>query len=591
MRKARVFLAPARFDQAHVSTAIDSQLQILRPKHHWFGKIKKISNRCYNRLFKFRRDGQCTQTQQARRTCYAHWEPMPDQVMKLQLLGQVSVCVADRPIVLRTRKSLGLLAHLALESSTSRSELAELFWGDMTEEDARMNLRRELGRIKQAGFEHVTTRGSSLALPETLECDVLAFQQAVRNERWLEALNLYRGAFLDGLKSEGQSMFNDWLERTRARLQDQYLEVLQGRATELEHEHKLPEALALCLKSLELDDLSEHRYRFVIRLQGLLGQRETAIKSNQRLTEMLEREFGLQPLPESAQLMDRIRAVPSHVRINSSPAPNPIQTMPLVGREQVWAQLESIWEKGKFIFLAGEAGTGKTRLILEFMDSKGPFGFLDGRPTDRDQPYSTVVRSMREIFVRRPDVQLEPWMRQALSHLLPELGVGKHIEVIQSEEELLRLYEAIGLLSYSVSNNAAAICSDDFHFWDDATLRATAYGAMKAMNAGQSSKVFTNYRKSELSPFTRGILDNYLQMGFAEEIELKPLTELQTWTWCVNFPAAAPNVSPNAFTMSQAATRSTRSRSCAICSTSAYSRFGMGNGTPPLMRTLPITAN
>jgi DNA-binding SARP family transcriptional activator len=452
---------------------------------------------------------------------------MNDNPLELQLLGQATVITHGRGITLRTRKGLGLIAYLALEGSTSRGALAETFWGTMNDEDARMNLRRELGRIKQTGFAHVATQGSNLGLPINFECDVSSFQQAIRNERWLEALNLYRGAFLEGVQSEGQSLFDDWLMQTRAQLQDQYLEVLQGRATELEHEHKLSEALALCLKSLALDDLSEHRYRSVIRLQGLLGQREAAIKSYQRLTEMLKREFGLQPLPESVGLMDQIRAV-SSVRVASSPAPNPIQTMPLVGREQVWAQLEAAWAKGKFIFLAGEAGMGKTRLMLEFMASKGPFGFLDGRPTDRDQPYSTVVRSMREIFVRRPDVQLEPWMRHALSHLLPELGDGKPVAAIQSEEEQLRLYEAIGLLSYSASNNAAAICSDDFHFWDDATLRATAYGAMKAMQAGQSSKVFTNYRKSELAPFTRGILDNYLQMGFAEEIELKPLTELQT---------------------------------------------------------------
>jgi DNA-binding SARP family transcriptional activator len=257
---------------------------------------------------------------------------MNENPLELQLLGQPTVITNGHSITLRTRKGLGLIAYLALEGSTPRSELAELFWGDMTDEDARMNLRRELGRIKQSGFEQITTQGSNLGLSANLECDVISFQQAIRNQAWLEALNLYRGVFLDGLKSEGQSMFNDWLEHTRARLQDQYLEVLQGRATQFEHEHKLSEALALHQKGLELDDLSEHRYRSVIRLQGLLGQREAAIKNFQRLTTMLEREFGLQPLPESVQLMDRIRAV-SSVRVASSPAPNPIQTMPLVGRE------------------------------------------------------------------------------------------------------------------------------------------------------------------------------------------------------------------------------------------------------------------
>ena len=263
---------------------------------------------------------------------------------------------------------------------------------------------------------------------------MLAFRREVRDEHWSAALNLYRGTLLDGLKSEGQSQFNDWLERTRARLQDQYLEVLQGRATQLEHEHKLPEALALCLKSLALDDLSEHRYRSVIRLQGMLGQREAAIKNFQRLTTMLEREFGLQPLPESVQLIDRIRVVPS-VQVASSPAPNPIQTMPLVGREQVWAQLESAWAKGKFMFVSGEAGMGKTRLLHEFMSSKGPFSLLTGHPHDRAQPYSTIVRGLREILARRPNLELEPWLRQELSRLMPEVNSGKPIGAIGSEDE------------------------------------------------------------------------------------------------------------------------------------------------------------
>jgi DNA-binding SARP family transcriptional activator len=452
---------------------------------------------------------------------------MNDNPLELHLLGQPTVITNGHSITLRTRKGLGLIAYLALEGSTPRSELAELFWGDMTDEDARMNLRRELGRIKQSGFEQITTPGSNLGLPETLECDVMAFQQEAQDGHWSAALNLYRGAFLDGLKSEGQSQFDDWLERTRARLQDLYLEVLQERATELEHEHKLSEALALCLKSLALDDLSEHRYRSVIRLQGMLGQREAAIKNFQRLSSMLEREFGLRPLPESVQLIDRIRVVPS-VRVASSPAPNPIQMMPLVGREQVWAQLESAWAKGKFMFVSGEAGMGKTRLMHEFMSSKGAYNDLTGYPQDRAQPYSTIARGLRQILARRPNLELEPWLRHELSRLLPELGNGTALEPIRSEDEQHRLFEAIGLLSYGIENSDVALSSDDFHFWDDLSLKATHQAAMKFMKVGEASRCFTAFRNSELSDYGRQMIKHFLDMGFAEQFELKPLTELQT---------------------------------------------------------------
>jgi DNA-binding SARP family transcriptional activator len=452
---------------------------------------------------------------------------MNNNPLELQLLGQPTVITNGYHITLRTRKSLGLIAHLALEGSSNRSELAELFWGDMTDEDARMNLRRELGRIKQSGFEQITTQGSNLGLPETLECDVIRFQQAVQNEHWSAALNLYRGVFLDGLKSEGQSQFDDWLERTRARLQDQYLEVLQGRATELEHEHKLSEALGLHQKGLELDDLSEHRYRSVIRLQGLLGQREAAIKNFQRLTSMLEREFGLQPLPESVQLIDRIRVVTS-VQVASSPAPNPIQTMPLVGREQVWVQLESIWSRGKFIFVSGGPGMGKTRLINEFMSSKGPHNLLTGHPHDRIQPYSTIVRGMRQILARRPNLELEPWLRHELSRLMPELGNGKTLEPIRSEDEQHRLFEAVGELCYGIEYGDVALTSDDFHFSDDASLKSIHSGALKYLKADEPSRHLTAFRRPELTGYSKIMIDGLLEMNLAEEIELKPLTELQT---------------------------------------------------------------
>jgi DNA-binding SARP family transcriptional activator len=460
---------------------------------------------------------------------------MNDTILALQLLGKPSVSAAGVGIVLRTRKSLGLLAYLAIEGSTARSELAETFWGDMVEENARMNLRRELGRIKQAGLEQISQHTGGLSLPATLECDVLAFQQAVHDRDWQTALGLYRGVFLDGLEGENQSGFDEWLERIRTRLQDQYLDALQQRAGQLETENNLTEALSLCQQSLGLDELSEHRYRAVIRLQGLLGQRETAIKSFTALQTMLEDEFGLEPMPESVTLIDRIRSLQpvqtsSVAAQNSSqnPIQNPVQTMPLVGREAIWAQLESAWNAGKFIFVSGEAGLGKTRLMHDFMGSKGPYNALTGQPYDREQPYSTLVRGLRQVFERRPNLKLEPWLRYELSRLLPELGDGQPITPIRSEEEQHRLFEAIGQISYGLEKSDVALASDDLHFWDDQSLKALHHAATASIRAGGVGQMCIGFRASELPEYGQRLLNHMLETSIAELIELKPFSEVQT---------------------------------------------------------------
>ena len=78
---------------------------------------------------------------------------MPDPVynpgLELSLLGLARVQVNGLEVNLATRKALGLLAYLALEGTTTRSKLADLFWSDMDEDAARNNLRKEVFRLRE----------------------------------------------------------------------------------------------------------------------------------------------------------------------------------------------------------------------------------------------------------------------------------------------------------------------------------------------------------------------------------------------------------------------------------------------------------
>src|SRR6185369_1472557 len=113
------------------------------------------------------------------------------------------------PLVLPTRKTLALLAYLALPLGQAhpREKLATLLWGDMQEAQARGNLRHALSRIRKAlpriARPGILLDGPSVALdPSTVDVDVARFEQLVADGRPValeQVAGVYRGDLMAGL--------------------------------------------------------------------------------------------------------------------------------------------------------------------------------------------------------------------------------------------------------------------------------------------------------------------------------------------------------------------------------------------------------
>src|SRR5512141_1245168 len=70
---------------------------------------------------------------------------------RLSLLGRFNLEQHGRVVRLRTRKEEGLLAYLVLHpGSHPREVLAELYWGDTPEEQAKGSLRAALADLRAA---------------------------------------------------------------------------------------------------------------------------------------------------------------------------------------------------------------------------------------------------------------------------------------------------------------------------------------------------------------------------------------------------------------------------------------------------------
>lgn len=108
----------------------------------------------------------------------------------------------------------------------------------------------------------------------------------------------------------------------------------------------------------------------------------------------------MDPLPETQAL---VRVIVGGAALSLS-RPRPRREIPLslyyppmlVGREEAWARMEKAWGAGRLVFLAGEPGIGKTRLLKDFASTKGSFVWMSGLSGDQG------TRSCQDLCLRLP---------------------------------------------------------------------------------------------------------------------------------------------------------------------------------------------
>jgi DNA-binding SARP family transcriptional activator len=119
------------------------------------------------------------------------------------------------------RRKLAVMALLAASGDgVSRERLVGLLWSECDEERARHTFAQLLHALRRAAGADVTS-GSPTSLrlnPDVVTSDVADFESAIARQNYLEAVRLYRGAFLDGFYLNGCPEFERWVEEHRAAL-------------------------------------------------------------------------------------------------------------------------------------------------------------------------------------------------------------------------------------------------------------------------------------------------------------------------------------------------------------------------------------
>ena len=289
-------------------------------------------------------------------------------MIAVSLLGPPRVERDGRRVAFETRKALALLALLALaERPRTRDGLADMLWPDQDPERARGALRRTLSDLRSGiGPDLLEANHDQVRLvtgPQ-LSVDVVRFRELAARGRLGEAVDLFGGDFVEGLAVRGAPRFEEWVEAQSDGLRRELVAALAVLTEEREATGDLLAAMRLARRWVEADALHEPAHRALIRLFAATGDRAAALEQYRLCVAILSEELGVEPLPETTDLVEAVRRGEVEP-VRPAPAthrPGAVLLTPFVGRAEQLAAARAVYEGveagGRVLLVEGEAGIG-----------------------------------------------------------------------------------------------------------------------------------------------------------------------------------------------------------------------------------------
>jgi DNA-binding SARP family transcriptional activator len=243
------------------------------------------------------------------------------------MFGDFRVSVDSTPVCFATRKSKSLLAYLTVKRGRpiARGPLAGELWPGAAEDRALRALNTELWRLKVAlrtaggapdALLHADHNSIALVGEAWIDVDIFgaatnlleiesAAVAAIEIDRvraMIEAVELYRGDFLEGLDDEWCFIHR---EAWRARLIAVLETLVQIHMAQQRWDH----ALVCGRRLLEIDPLLEHIHRALMQCHLVRGNRPAALRQYAVCATVLRRDLRVEPMEETRLAYEAIRSV------------------------------------------------------------------------------------------------------------------------------------------------------------------------------------------------------------------------------------------------------------------------------------------
>lgn len=390
--------------------------------------------------------------------------------VSLHLLGTPRMRRADGSVVELERKQAALLLLAASSQHAPRERFWSLMWPGASAAQAQTNVRVVKHRLARAAGCPVLEVGGVVRLAPAVVCDIAAFKE--RTSSSLAPQNaqlLLEQRLLGQFEYPELEEFADVLSRERELLWERALDAMlheaEGLATaEGDHERALELANRVALERLA----DERACRLSMRLLMARHDRAGALVAFERCRDALATQLGVGPSPATASLHRSVLLTrddeQERLPLGEASAAA-VDAPPFVEREALLPRIWLALRQGRIVWVTGEAGLGKTRLLHETLRASSRGVYVSCRPGDAAQPYSSLARLVDEI--PRADGLGRAAVSGSAARVLWNLRARTASRGRLDSGQILSAFEA--LMKLAGDRGISAVVLDDLHFIDRAS--------------------------------------------------------------------------------------------------------------------------
>lgn len=486
------------------------------------------------------------------------------ETLQINLLGTPQVLWAGQAYVIPRRQTRALLYYLAAhEEPIPRQQLCYLLWPDLPELIARRNLSRLSAHLRRAlpNPDLVVTKNDQVNLNSNLfMSDLSVFQEccaahAVHNRIHFlkQAVALYRGQFLSGISMSDLPEFEGWITQKQSRLEHCYLEALMSLIESHTKMQAYDQAIDYAKRYLDTDNLAESVHCLLVELYAMIGDRAAAARQFEQCTVILEREFGISPLPETRAVYQSVlrtngvvdQPTIQHKTILKPELPSAWSTLPsldapFVGRAVAFDQLEQALNsvqtgRNNVVLISGESGIGKSRLIQDFakkFEAEATIVIMSGHQAEKGLPLWPIIEAIRNQLpaIDWTRLDIDPVYLTEMLRLLPEIHMYQPDlpapPSIKFGYERGQLFQALTCWFVQLAAQAPSLilCLDDLQWIDPDTLCWLSYLVRQLVRV--PLLIIGTYQTQDAASIAL-LRTEFIRLGVLREIELTELSQVE----------------------------------------------------------------
>ena len=349
----------------------------------------------------------------------------------IQLMGIPKVSFLEKTLHFSLKKTEALLYILAVKKECTREFVIELLWEDLSEEDARHNLRNSLYQLKKIFGGNSPILASKSILRWNPEYFARIDMEVLIDPKGKISAHSFSEEFMKGFYLNQSEGFNSWVDLERHNLNCVFIRRVYSEIDRNIEQKRWEEVILLCQQIIEKDLYDERAYRILMEAYSVQGSVNKVIETYGQLVKVLEEELGTIPDRETESLYESIilknKAKTERVKNEEVPF--------FYGRKIELKYLYSLFnevERGKneAVWIYGEAGVGKSYLCSEFS------GQL---------PAEQVYLLKTECYKEASGYYLKPWQKIAekLAELSKKEGIDLNINSIENLAEFFPEFRAL----------------------------------------------------------------------------------------------------------------------------------------------------